>query len=56
VQPNRIDIVKVPRRMTLAEFAEQYASAVPLEELARINQLDSGATLEAGTLIKRVTA
>jgi predicted Zn-dependent protease len=56
VQPNRIDIVEVPRRMTLATFAEQYDSAVPVEELAVINQLDSTATLDAGTLVKRVTS
>lgn len=56
VQPNRIDVIEVPRRMTLAAFAEQYDSPVPLEELARINQIDSTATLEAGTLVKRVTS
>lgn len=54
VQPNRLDVVEVPRRMTLEEFAERYPSVVSLEELARINQLDPAAGLEAGTLVKRV--
>ena len=56
VQPNRIDIVEIPRRMTLATFAEQYDSEVPLAELARINQLEPTSVLEPGTLVKRVTS
>ena len=57
IQPNRLDVIEVPQRMTLQEFAQRYRSAVPVAELARINQLDSPtATLEAGTLVKRVTS
>jgi predicted Zn-dependent protease len=57
IQPNRLDVIELPRRMTLEEFAQRYRSAVPVAELARINQLESpAATLEAGTLVKRVTS
>jgi predicted Zn-dependent protease len=57
VQPNRLDIVEVPQRMTLQQFAQRYPSTVPVAELARINQLDSpSAMLEPGTLVKRVAS
>ena len=56
VQPNRIDIVEVPTRMTLEAFATRYDSTVPVAELARINQLDTTATIEPGTLVQRVTS
>jgi predicted Zn-dependent protease len=38
-QPKRLAIVRVPRTMTVAEFNEAYPSAIPIEELALINQL-----------------
>jgi predicted Zn-dependent protease len=57
VQPNRLDVVQLPERMTLDEFARRYRSSVPIAELARINQLEaSTAVLDAGTLVKRVTS
>lgn len=56
VQPNRVDIVRLDRAMTLAEFNRRYPSAVPLAELALINQVAENATLPAGTLVKRVVA
>jgi predicted Zn-dependent protease len=57
VQPDRLDVVEVPQRMTLQQFAQRYRSSVPVAELARINQLESpSATVEAGTLLKRVTS
>jgi predicted Zn-dependent protease len=56
VQPNRIDVIAVPQRTTLAEFAARHRSVIPLAELARINQLDPTATLEAGMLIKHVVS
>ncbi|HEU4619869.1 MAG TPA: hypothetical protein VFV10_17655, partial [Gammaproteobacteria bacterium] len=56
VQPRRIEIVKLPRAMTLKEFAERYPSSVELEELRLINQIDSPDTqIPAGTPLKRVT-
>jgi predicted Zn-dependent protease len=57
VQPNRIDIVRLDRSLSLAEFNRAYPSVIPLEELAVLNQVtDVNATLEAGTLLKRVVA
>ena len=56
VQPNRIDVVEVQTRMTLEAFANQYRSAVPVAEIARINQLEASATLEPGMLVKRVSS
>lgn len=55
VQPNRIDIVRLERSMTLAEFNRLFPSAVPLNVLAIINQVPSETSvLAAGTLVKRV--
>ncbi|HEU4563341.1 MAG TPA: M48 family metalloprotease [Gemmatimonadaceae bacterium] len=55
VQPDRLTIVRLPQAMTLAEFNQRYPSAVPLTELAIINQVDGGAsTLPSGSLVKRV--
>jgi predicted Zn-dependent protease len=56
VQPRRIEIVKLPRAMTLREFADRYPSSIELDELELINQMDSPETeIGAGTLLKRVT-
>jgi predicted Zn-dependent protease len=38
-QPNRLQIVRLPRAMTLARFEKKYPSTIPLAELALINQL-----------------
>jgi predicted Zn-dependent protease len=55
VQPKRMDIVRLDRAMTLAEFGRAHPSAIPLRELAILNQVsDENARLEAGTLVKRV--
>lgn len=54
VQPNRIEIVKLPTRMTLAEFYSRYPSSIPVEEVAIINGVETGTTLAAGTEVKRV--
>jgi predicted Zn-dependent protease len=54
-QPNRLTIVRIPRSMTLAEFNRAYPSAIPVEELALINQLtDAGAVMAANFRAKRV--
>lgn len=56
VQPNRVDVIRLPRAMTLAEFARAYPSAIPIDELAVINQVQGpGSRFEAGTLVKRIT-
>lgn len=38
-QPQRLSVVRVPRAMTVAEFNNAHPSAIPIEELALINQL-----------------
>ena len=54
-QPNRVDIVTVPDRVTLSEFNRRNPSAVDLNELAVINGLASpSSALAPGTLVKSV--
>jgi predicted Zn-dependent protease len=56
VQPNRIDIVRLDRAQTLAEFAQRNKSVLPVEQLAVINHVpDPNTRLAAGTLVKRVS-
>jgi hypothetical protein len=40
--------------MTLAQFNQRYPSSIPVEEVAIINGVETGTTLEAGRLVKRV--
>ena len=55
VQPARVELVKVPRQMTLEQFNSQYPSTAPIEELAIINELEGPSTvIPAGHMIKRV--
>lgn len=54
VKPKKVEIVKLPSRMTLAEFYSRYPSSIPVEEVAIINGVETGTTLEAGTEVKRV--
>jgi predicted Zn-dependent protease len=54
VQPARIQIVTLDREMTFAEFERRYPSSVASELVAAINGIDTGATIPAGTEIKRV--
>jgi predicted Zn-dependent protease len=54
VQPARIELVKLPRAMTVAEFAGQYPSTVPPEILAIINDVEPDGRLAAGITAKRV--
>lgn len=53
-QPKRVQLVRVPRAMTLEEFYQQYPSTVPIEQIALINDLQAGQTIAAGTTVKRV--
>jgi predicted Zn-dependent protease len=56
VEPRRVDVVRLPRAMSLAEFARAYPSPIPIEELAVINQVQGpGSRIAAGTLVKRIT-
>ena len=55
VDPMRVDMVQLERSQTLAEFALQFPSAVPVDQLAVLNHVESSATrLAAGTLVKGV--
>ena len=54
-QPQRLSIVRVPRDITLAEFNRLNPSAIPIEELALINQLAAPqAVMPAGFHVKRI--
>ena len=54
VQSAKLRIVKIDRAMPLEEFQRRYPSSVDLTTLAIINEVEEGATLPAGTLVKRV--
>jgi predicted Zn-dependent protease len=54
VQPARVQIVKVPRDMTLAEFAAEFPSNVPVEVLATANGMTPDGRFVAGQSAKRV--
>lgn len=54
VRPARIEVVRVPRAMSVEDFNDAYPSAVSLDEVVRLNRLARGATIAAGTRVKRV--
>jgi predicted Zn-dependent protease len=55
VQPARVELVKVPRQMTLEQFNGQYPSTIPIEQLAIINGLEGPTSVvPAGQTVKRV--
>ena len=55
VQPNRVNVIKLPQSMTLAEFNQRYPSPIPIEDLAIINQVEGPTSqLSAGTFAKQV--
>ena len=53
-QPMRVDVVKLDRAMTLAEFDRRYPSTVPLQKVALLNNLEPNTALRAGDEVKRV--
>jgi predicted Zn-dependent protease len=53
-EPNRLDIVQLQRSHTLQSFLQHFPSAERAEVVGLINGLESGDTLPAGTLAKRV--
>lgn len=54
-QPQRLAIVRVRRAMTVAEFNKAHPSAIPVEELALINQLQGPqAVMPANFKAKRI--
>ena len=54
VQPSRLDVVSIPRAMTLEEFARRYPSTVDLRTLAVINHAETNTRFSAGTELKRI--
>ena len=55
VQPAKVELVKLTREMTLAQFNAQYPSSIPIEELAIINELEGpDSAIPAGRTVKRV--
>lgn len=54
VKPKRVDLVTIPRSMSLEEFDRQYPSTVDLRTLALINHIEPGETLQKGQAYKRV--
>jgi predicted Zn-dependent protease len=55
VQPARVSLVRTARAMSLAEFDRAHPSSIPAAQLSLINGIEAGATIPAGTLMKRVT-
>jgi predicted Zn-dependent protease len=53
-QPWRLDIISVPRAMTLTALAAERPAPVPVATLALVNQLDANASLAAGQRLKWV--
>ncbi len=54
VKAQKIEVVKLPSSMTLAQFYQRYPSSIPVEEVAIINGVETGTTLAAGRMVKRV--
>jgi predicted Zn-dependent protease len=54
VQPARIELVKLPRDMTVAEFAAEFPSTAPPDVLALVNGVADGEKLKGGQLAKRI--
>ena len=54
VEPQRIQVIEVPRSMTLEQFAKSYPSTVDTATLALINGVAVGSALDKGALVKRV--
>lgn len=54
-QPQRLEIVRVPRAITVTEFNAANPSGIPIEELALINQMAGpDAVMPAGFQAKRI--
>ncbi len=54
VEPQRIEVVRVPASMSVEEFHRQYPSTEELSAILVLNGLRAGDTIPAGTLVKRV--
>ena len=54
VEPARVEIVRLPSRMTLQQFIDRYPSTVDDEQIAMINRRALDESIAGGTLLKRV--
>jgi predicted Zn-dependent protease len=54
IEPARIEIVRLPSRMTLQQFLDRYPSTVSDEQIAMINRRTLDESIAGGTLLKRV--
>lgn len=54
VQPQHVDILRLDRRTTIAELAQQRPAPVPAATLALLNQVEVQTPLEPGRLVKWV--
>jgi predicted Zn-dependent protease len=54
VQPAKVELVKVPRDMTVAEFHAQFPSTAPVAVVALVNGVPEDGRLAAGTTAKRI--
>jgi hypothetical protein len=52
-QPDRIELVRTPREMTLEAFHQAYPSTIDLATVGTINRLRPGDVIPSGTLLKR---
>ncbi|MGH3521675.1 MAG: M48 family metalloprotease, partial [Mycobacterium sp.] len=56
VKPAKVELVKLPKEMTLAQFNAQWPSTITIEELAIINEVDGPeSAIPVGRTVKRVT-
>jgi predicted Zn-dependent protease len=56
VQPSRIRVGTVPRAMSIEDYHREFPSSIAIEQLLVVNNLQAGARLTPGTLVKRVVA
>ena len=54
VEPARIEIVRLPSRMTLQQFIDRYPSTASDEQIAVLNRRTLDESVAGGTLLKRV--
>jgi predicted Zn-dependent protease len=54
VQPAKLELVKVPRDMSVTEFMAEFPSTAPAEVVATINGVAKDGRLQAGRTVKRV--
>jgi len=55
VQPAKIELVRVPRDMTISEFNAQFPSTVPVDVVAIVNGVGKDGQLKGGQTAKRIT-